>query len=291
MIYKYGLDPSSKKFVCPKCHHKTFVRYIDNSTYNYLEDQFGKCDRKINCDYHHKPSGNLKQYNLIKPKKEAPPTYISLEVVELSFLSKDKNNFISFLYDKFSKSEVDKAVADYLIGTSKKRKNATIFWQIDNDEKVRTGKVMLYDPKTGKRLKSNNGKSHINWVHKFQKEKYNLKQCLFGLHLIIDNPEKKIALVESEKTAVIMSIKKPQYLWLATGSLHGFKDEMLKPLKSFKITAFPDKGAYRIWLKTAYKLNKLEYKIVVSDYIDRNEYKEGTDLAYIVLINKKQNKL
>jgi len=40
--------------------------------------------------------------------------------------------------------------------------------------------------------------------------KYNLKQCLFGLHLLNENL-KQVAIVESEKTALIMSIEFPNY--------------------------------------------------------------------------------
>jgi hypothetical protein len=43
-------------------------------------------------------------------------------------------------------------------------------------------------------------------------------QCLFGLHRITEDYQKKtIAIVESEKTAIVMSILLPHYIWLATG--------------------------------------------------------------------------
>ena len=52
----------------------------------------------------------------------------------------------------------------------------------------------------GKRLKSKDGKPLINWVHSaLEIPKFNLKQCLFGLHLLNDNV-KQVAIVESEKT-------------------------------------------------------------------------------------------
>ena len=42
------------------------------------------------------------------------------------------------------------AAADvYLLGTSHKQ---TIFWQVDEQSIVRTGKVISYDPRTGKRV-------------------------------------------------------------------------------------------------------------------------------------------
>ena len=92
----------------------------------------------------------------------------------------------------------------YRIGTSNHWPNATIFWQIDQQQKVHTGKIMLYDYYTGHRVKD--PFNHIAWVHKSENTKnFHLKQCLFGLHLL--RPDTKIvAIVEAEKTAVVASI-------------------------------------------------------------------------------------
>lgn len=85
----------------------------------------------------------------------------------------------------------------YRIGTSNHWPNATIFWQIDQQQKVHTGKIMLYDYHTGHRVKD--PFNHIVWVHKSENTKnFHLKQCLFGLHLL--RPDTKIvAIVEAEK--------------------------------------------------------------------------------------------
>ena len=82
---------------------------------------------------------------------------------------------------------------------------------MDNTGNIRSGKIMAYDTTTGKRLKNKDGKPLINWVHSILEiPKYNLKQCLFGLHLLNENL-KQVAIVESEKTALIMSIEFPNY--------------------------------------------------------------------------------
>lgn len=283
--YKYSLDRSSKKFRCPSCGQKTFVRYVDNASNTYLDDEYGRCDRENKCHAHFKPNGNrtIDLSLVLKPQKK--PSYHSLELVEKSILDQGQNNFIEFLENNFPEDALE-AVKKYFIGTSRKFVNCTIFWQIDHYEKVHAGKIMLYDKQTGKRFKSTNGKSFISWVHKIKPEKdYNLDQCLFGLHLIADTDQKTIALVESEKTAVIMSIFKPEYTWLATGSKHGFKEKMLEPIRDFRIVAFPDKGEYYDWKKTARELNSKGYNIVVDEMIDNNDYVEGTDLADIYFSN------
>ena len=128
----------------------------------------------------------------------------------------------------------------------------------------------------------------ISWVHyKLKKPKESIRQCLFGLHLFNDNI-KQVAIVESEKTAIIMTIELPQYTWMATGSLGGFKDEYLKPLKSKEIIAFPDKGGYDKWKTTANNLNSKEFNIRVSKLLEIDEYEMGWDLVDVFNYEKKK---
>ena len=55
-------------------------------------------------------------------------------------------------------------------------------------------------------------------------ENWELTKCLFGEHLLsaIDEKQKTVALVESEKTAIIASSIMPKYIWLATGGKSQF---------------------------------------------------------------------
>jgi hypothetical protein len=55
MKFPNKLDTSSKKFVCPNCNKKTFVRYLEVETRNYLAAEFGRCDRESECSYHKSP--------------------------------------------------------------------------------------------------------------------------------------------------------------------------------------------------------------------------------------------
>jgi len=141
---------------------------------------------------------------------------------------------------------------------------------------------MSYNTETGKRTKNNDGKPKINWVHSaLKKTNYNLKQCLFGLHLLNDNV-KQVAIVESEKTALIMSLNYPKYTWMSTGSMSNFKLDYLEPLKNTNIIAYPDKGCYEKWSKTAKTLNENGYNITVSKIIEKIECKMGCDLADVI---------
>ena len=277
--YKYSLDRSSKKFVCPRCNKQTFVRYIENANGSYLDGEFGRCDRETKCAHHNLPKNNKGGlFVCCKPKPK--PSFHSLDLLDKSLSESGENNFIEFLKTLFTAEEVTEVVSKYSIGTSKHFGGATIFWQIDTTENVHAGKILQYIAETGKRAKTQDGKAMINWVHSINKAKeFNLEQCLFGLHLINESNQKTIAIVESEKTAVIMSVFKPEYIWLATGSKQGFKQSMLESIKQFKIVAFPDKSEYEDWNQRAIGLNTKGFKISVSDWIEKTDLDTGSDLA------------
>jgi len=279
--YKYSLDKSSKKYVCPRCNKKSFVKFIETETGNYLNDEFGRCDHESSCKYFKTPTGELKNTFEVINKPPPEPSFHDYSLVIQSGKNYKQNNFIQFLKTLFTEAEVKEAILKYLIGTSKHWNGATIFWQIDINEKVRHGKIMLFNPETGKRVKSKDGNGLINSVRSVLKlNDFNLNQCLFGLHLINETNQKTIALVEGEKTAVIMSVFKPQYTWLATGGKGGLKYEFLKPIKSCKIIAFPDKSEYNDWLNKATELNGFGFNIVVNDWLEQQYiYDDGTDLA------------
>ena len=62
-------------------------------------------------------------------------------------------------------------------------------------------------------------------------------------------------MVEAEKTAVIMSEVKPEYVWLATGGKTELNVAKLRPLEGRRIILFPDTDAdgqtYRDWYDVA----------------------------------------
>jgi hypothetical protein len=99
-------------------------------------------------------------------------------------------------------------------------------------------------------------------------------------HLINQQPYKPIAIVESEKTAIISSIYFSGFLWLATGGKNGMKLKeypVLKPLSDRKIILFPDFGLpdstgktpYQKWLQVAKHIqNTITCDISVSSMLE-----------------------
>ena len=286
--YRYHLDKTSKKFNCPQCGKKRFVQYVETETGNYAESQYGRCDRETSCGYSMYPNNNsILSYDYIAPPPEKP-SYIEKEILQKTLTKYEINPLTTYLYSHYSEDEVSVTIDKYQVGTSNQFNNSTVFWQMDNTGNIRSGKIMNYDTATGKRQKNKDGKALIHWAHSVLKiPNYNLKQCLFGLHLL-NNNIKQVAIVESEKTALIMSIEFPEYTWMSTGSLRGFKYEYLAPLKEKDIIAFPDKGGYVQWQKTAEILNEKGFEIEVSKLLENKEYEDGWDLVDVINYESKK---
>lgn len=151
---------------------------------------------------------------------------------------------------------------------------------------------MQYNPLTGNRIKHQSGA--IDWVHnKLKKvgnlpQDFNLQQCFFGEHLLTLYPDKPVAIVESEKSAIIASAILPDFIWLAAGNLNGLSTEKAKVLRGRNVTFCPDLGAYDKWRIKAAEIKKsMNCEIKVSNLIEElaseQQRLEGLDIAdYIV---------
>jgi hypothetical protein len=92
-----------------------------------------------------------------------PIDFISKSAFDASMKNYTNNNFILFLINHFGIEITSELIKKYNIGTSKKWHGATIFWQLDVDLNIRTGKIMLLNANTGRRVKE--PINHITWVH------------------------------------------------------------------------------------------------------------------------------
>lgn len=298
--YRYILEPyngPNTRYRCPDCQHrdKTFSLYIDTETNEHIHPSVGRCNRESNCGYHYTPKQYFQDNNfsldtprpqwVTKPgaarPKQRPVSFIPVEIFKESLKDHNQNNFVKFLLTIFESEKVNEAIENYFIGTSEHWPGAIVFWQIDNNGKIRTGKIMQYDAMSGKRVK--HPYNHITWAHTLLKQPdFELRQCLFGEHLLKVEPLKPVAIVESEKTAVIASIYLPQFIWLAAGSLTNLTIERCSILKGRAIALFPDLNGFDKWTDKAKELAHLA-TFTVSDLLERGatkaERKQGLDLA------------
>ena len=149
---------------------------------------------------------------------------------------------------------------------------------------------MDFPPTTGKRIKE--PFNHIYWVHKALKQPVvETRQCLFGEHLLSDKT-KPVAIVESEKTAIIASAYLPQFIWVAVGGVENLNAEKCSVLKKRNVTLFPDLKAFDKWNIKTKELSQIA-RFQISDLLEckatEAERKQGLDLAdYLVKFNCKE---
>ena len=185
------------------------------------------------------------------------------------------------------------AVRRYRLGRS--RDGGVIFWQIDTLEQTCDGKIMYYRPDCHR-----DHDRHPQWVSNLLKRHYlkddpqlaseiKTHHCLFGTHLVKTHPQPlpvwrgvvtgvrggfPVAVVEAEKTAVILSAHYPEYLWLAAGGLTELTPQKLFPLRHHRIVLFPDtdpdQTAYTRWYTVAQDARR-QYglDITVSSLLER----------------------
>ena len=153
-----------------------------------------------------------------------------------------------------TRRQMVRAALRYRLGRSKD--DAVIYWQIDQLGQVHDGKLMWYGPDCH-RLKHR----QATWVMYLMKQHLGIPQdafqsthVFFGTHLLMDDG-KGVAIVEAEKSAVILSEIYPQYIWLAAGGMFELQASKFLPLRHHRVILFPDTDpegrAFRVWYDAA----------------------------------------
>lgn len=291
---RFRLAHGKKKTVCPSCGvGGTFRKYVDTETGEELGDNVGFCDRIQNCGYHKTPSQHFREKGGYAPIVEYKPFKMPLpkrtdwrcpqQIVEAtrSSLGNKLGIWMVGLYGQKAKD----ALRSYRVGTypmtaqkHEHLRGAAIYWQIGGDGKERSGKVIQYksDGHRDKELKA-------NWIHSIatgkSMEELGCSQVLFGLHLALERPRDRVAVVESEKTAIIGSILYPGVVWVATGGAQGISAEKFLPLAGRDVIFFPDSGMYQKWVEKVVEVEPLLGNTWVSDVLECIGAPEGDDIA------------
>lgn len=289
---------------CPACQRKRcFSRYIDTEKQISFPDNVGRCDHEQSCGYHLTPKDYFVSNPQAKPlhcdfatpsawrakltEPRKPTSFISAKTVSQTLHGYEKNNLFLFLRSKFGTEEAQRLMQEYRVGTSRHWPGACVFWQTDIDGNTRTGKVMLYNAETGKRVK--HPFNHVTWVHSLLRlPDFHLRQCFFGEHLLPMNRGKPVAVVESEKTALVASCYLPQYVWLATGGKNGcFNSTALSVLSGRSVILYPDVSATSEWRRKLSRLREHGIKADIFDYLEDvatdSERAAGVDIADYLL--------
>lgn len=277
--YRYTLESPrvtgrrQQKITCPQCgRKKCFVRYVDiRNQCRYLSDEVGKCDHQHSCGYHYRPSDYFRDHpseghdnhtdNTPTPIYTPPEQpLIALDTTLVCRSHSPQSTFWQWVVNVASKLEasqedLNRVFQAYYLGAS--HQSDVIFWQIDEHMQVHTGHVMCYDPQGHRQ-------GYQSWTHFLLQQQgllpqnYQPPKCFFGQHLLAGQPDKAVAIVESEKTAVVMALCQPQHIWLATAGCGGLTPQKTACLKGRRVLLFPDSGCYEKWRSQMKKATDLQ---------------------------------
>jgi hypothetical protein len=304
--FRFELEKGGLKYTCPACGKIRFVRYLDTFTGDQVADEVGRCDREDSCGYHLTPKEHFlltgkNPLNSVsiparkrEPVKEQELSFLDAHVIRASLSRYNQNNFCRWLCLEFGEQKAFELTAQYKVGTSKHRftckdfpgyrseAGSSVFWQIDRSGRIRAGKVMLYNSSTGRRVKE--PFNHVQWVHKLMKiEPYHLQQCLFGEQLLVVDTVKPVAIVESEKTAIVAAGFMPEFIWTATAGKNNLNKEKLKGLQGRRVTLFPDLGAFEKWGSIADGMPGVKVSDILERRATETDRVAGLDLADYLL--------
>ena len=302
------------RYACPQCGRKySFTRYVDTENNTYVAENVGKCNRLDKCGYHYTPRQyfldhpwlNERPQHLYnsspqpRPKPQPQPrTEPSQEAENRGFGLMPRTlverslaldcDYKRWLRSVAGEDAAARLISDYKIGgciDEATGLDAAVFWQEDIDGGIRTGKIMNFDPTTGKRLKGE--ASVVSWAHSLLRkegalpEGWELRQCLYGEALLARRPRDVVALAEGPKTAHIGSLLMPDMVWLATDSMMGLSHERLQPLAGRRVVLFPDEGrGFREWSERIVPIaQSVGFDYIVSDFMERIAPNTGGDIA------------
>lgn len=268
----------------------------------------------------------IREFNIPVPQQETRKSLI--EAIKSKLMNTTNTQFLDkSLFERFkgTSNEFTRALVNSKILTPEQMQHAAevfristandnvIFWQIDRDNHIREGKVMYYQ--------ADAHRSHtrkpvtISWLLKQEKQlsdDWKAKYCLFGLHQFRndnadDNDNKIIAIVESEKTAIICSELIPsrsgaKVFWMATGGKSNLSVQALQPIIGKRVILFPDTDptgeCYRDWIEIAKQANRSlpqregggRVSITVSNLLEllatEDQKKRKIDIADFILESK-----
>lgn len=161
-----------------------------------------------------------------------PARFLPEEDVRRSLCSYGRNPFACWLAEVLGdEGRAVRLLRRYRAGTA--RDGDALFFQTDPQGRTWNAKRVRYGA-DGRRDRSSPPR-HV----RTHAEGY--KPMLFGAHLLAGQADGgRVALVESEKTALVASAYYPRMVWLATGGAGGLSRSLYGLLEGFAVSLFPD---------------------------------------------------
>ena len=277
-IGSFVVYPKKNVFKCFKCDAKGGpVEFVMKHEGLSFPDAIRWLGKKYLIDT------DMNNFNYTPPPPRPKPAPLQMLTLPFDMVTsredgREENTLVAWLrngiaWDHCQRQRIGKVLEAYHLGTNR-RNGMTIFWQIDEQQRVRTGKMMLYR-QDGHRDRDT--RYNFDWVHSalsrhwdderhemtydppypfpdlFDPSKQEPIQTLFGMHLLnAYGKTGQVNIVESEKTAIIMAIAYGNHsgdVWMACGGIEMLSRERLAPIikQHRRIVLYPDRDGIDRW--------------------------------------------
>ena len=277
-VGSFVVYPKKQCFKCFSCGAKGgVVEFLKMHEHLTFPDAIRWLGKKYNIET------DMTDFNYTPPPpRPAPPPLELLELPKhlmagtLVDTALAQDNLVRWIrtgikWDTIQRKRVEEMIGLYNVGHGKH--GHTIFWQIDERGRLRTGKMMKYR-EDGHRDKE--AKWNFDWIHATLSRHWDAERqemtdeppypfpqlydpsrqepCLtfFGMQLLNQYKNATVCIVESEKTAVLMAIAYGNHttqVWMACGGLEMLSRERMKPIidQGRKVVIYPDRDGIAKW--------------------------------------------
>ncbi len=206
-----------------------------------------------------------------------------------------ENSFSKCMAHVFPIDDVKRVTYLYYLGLFDQadRDDDVMFPSIDRDMVVRDVKIQNYctDPSSPDFFHCD--KKHILWLAGMKGVAEKLpsdcridRDCLFGEHLLDEDPSMTVVLVESPKNALLGAAVCPQFIWVATGNKSQLKRPVLEALRGRRVIVIPDRDAHEEWKQALATMQDIA-TFHVSDILKDMKEEKG-DIGDYILIHNSQ---
>lgn len=268
---------------------------------------------------------NMEDFNYTPPPPRPKPAPLPTLTLPFSMVNQrmvradGQDNLVEWIrtipWDAAQRARIDKTLREYYVGHScimQRTKGGdiqhdfTLFWQIDKDGHPRTAHYMKYKP-DGHRMHKEDNRYNTDWFHSllerhgltqyYNTAKQEVRQCLFGEHLLTMYPNADVHIVESEKSAIIMAIaygNHAKQVFMACCGESNLTKEKLEPLiaQQRRILLYPDRDAIQMWQQRAKKIGYEKISIstnLVKNYWQPEDGKKADCADVVVRLIRRNN--
>ena len=289
-VGSFVVYPKKQCFKCFSCGAKGgVVEFLKMHEHLSFPDAIRWLGKKYNIET------DMTDFNYTPPPARPAPPPLDLLVLPKYLMAGtitaqaiENDNLVRWIrtgirWDTIQRKRVEEMLGLYCVGHGKH--GHTIFWQIDEQGMLRTGKMMKYR-EDGHRDKE--AKWNFDWIHAtlsrhwdaerhemtdeppypfpklYDPSRQEAQITFFGYHLLNHWKRKDIdqtvCIVESEKTALLMAIaygNHAKQVWIACGGLEMLTRERLQPIidQRRRIILYPDRDGIKKWQQKAEQLH------------------------------------